>query len=148
QCKRWWKFSPLARYACWLERVLDKALPEEAVALASLEFRNEPAAFEDRQVDRLHVDGSYIRSLYTLSGPATIYLDGPAELAVPQEHTLLLTAVDRERTRNVPATLHRRPGAGPERTVIVCSFEPRHEQPRVAAVYRRVAESYRSRHRG
>src|SRR5207249_2632206 len=72
-CKRWWKYPQLARYACWLERLLAKALPEEAVVLAELEFRHEPAGTEDQEVDRLHADGSYIRSVCTLYGPTTLY---------------------------------------------------------------------------
>src|SRR4051812_46635671 len=70
---RWVRFPQLARYACWLEDLLAEALPEEAVSLASLEFRHEPAGSEDREVDRLHADGSYVRSVYTLCGPATVF---------------------------------------------------------------------------
>ncbi|MFI5460716.1 MAG: hypothetical protein ACHRXM_35330 [Isosphaerales bacterium] len=55
--------------------------------------------------------------------------------------TLVLTALDRARALGVPCTLHRRPGAGPERAVIVCSFEPRRQQPRPANAGRRVAHA-------
>jgi hypothetical protein len=139
--KRWWKYPELARYACWLEGLLTQALPEEAVRLAALEFRHEPAGSVDLEVDRLHADGSYIRSVCTPYGPGTVYRDGDAQLAVPCGRTLLMTAFDRARALGVPCTLHRRPGAGPERAVIVCSFEPHPESaPRVNA-YRQVAES-------
>ena len=50
--KRWWKYPKLARYGCWLESLLGKALPEEEVALVYLEFRNEPA--KPRQAHRRH----------------------------------------------------------------------------------------------
>ena len=123
--KRWCKYPQLARYAGLLGGLLDEALPEESVSLASLEFRHEPAGTEDREVDRLHADGSYIRTVYTPYGPTTIYRDGKAELSVPPGQTLLMTAMDRARAMRVPCTLHRRPGAGPERAVIVCSFEAR-----------------------
>jgi hypothetical protein len=143
--KRWWKFPQLARYGFWLERLLGKTLPEEAVSLADLEFRHEHAGSEDREVDQLHVDGSYIRSVFTLQGPTTIYRDGQAELPVPDGHTLLMTAFDRARLLRAPGTLHRRPGAGPERAVIVCSFEPRQDQTELANVFRRVAQTHSSR---
>ena len=143
--KRWWKYPPLARYACWLEGLLSDALPEEAVALVALEFRHEPAGSVDEQVDRLHADGSYLRTAYTPYGPATVYREGDAELPVPGGQTLLLTAFDRARALGVPCTLHRRPGAGPERAVVVGSFEPHHEQPSPAAVYRQAAQTRRSR---
>ena len=138
--KRWWQFPQLAGYGCWLEGLLDEALPEEAVCLTSLEFRHEPAGSEDREVDRLHADGSYLRSVYTLYGPATVYRDRGVERPVPEGHTLLMTAMDRARAVHVPCTLHRRPGAGPERAVVVCSFEPRPGQPPPANVYRDVAQ--------
>jgi hypothetical protein len=48
--KRWWRFPPLARYACWLEALLGEALPEEAVSLASLY----PAYFAGSQRSRSH----------------------------------------------------------------------------------------------
>jgi hypothetical protein len=144
-CKRWWKYPPLARYACWLEGLLSDALPEEAVALVALEFRHEPAGSVDEQVDRLHADGSYLRTVYTPYGPATIYREGDAELPVPGGQTLLMTAFDRARALGVPCTLHRRPGAGPERAVVVGSFEPHQEQPSPAVVYRQAAQTRRSR---
>jgi hypothetical protein len=122
--QRWWRFPQLARYVCWLERLLGEALPKESVALTALEFRHERASYADREVDRLHADGSYIRSVYTLYGPTTIYRDGRMELSVPRGQTFLMTAQDRARAVRVPCTLHRRPGAGSERAVIVCSFEP------------------------
>src|SRR5262245_20353447 len=71
--KRWWRFPQLARYACWLETLLAEALPEESVSLKSLEYRHEPAGYEDPEVDRLHADGSYLRAVTTLYGPVTIY---------------------------------------------------------------------------
>jgi hypothetical protein len=140
-CQRWWKFPQLARYGSWLERLLGEALPEEHLSLAALELRREPAGSVDEQVDRLHADGSYVRSVYTLYGPTTVYRDGGAEHSVPDGQTLLMTAQDRARALGLPCTLHRRPGAGPERAVVVCSFEPRQEQPPLANVYRRVAHS-------
>jgi hypothetical protein len=47
-----------------------------------------------------------------------------------------MTAQNRARALRIPCTLHRRPGAGPERAVVVCSFEPRAEQAEPANVYR------------
>jgi hypothetical protein len=138
--KRWRLFPQLARYACWLEGLLDEALPEEAVCLISLDFRHEPGGSVDPEVDRLHADGSYLRSVCTLYGPATVYRDGGVERPVPDGQTLLMTAQGRARAVGVPCTLHRRPGAGPERAVIVCSFEPRSEQPKMPNVYREVAQ--------
>jgi hypothetical protein len=126
-CDRWRRFPELVRYSCWLEWLLGEALPEEPVALARLEVRREPAGFTDAEVDRLHADGSYIRAVYTLFGPATVVREGREERPVPGGQTLLLTATGRARVVGVPCTLHRRPGAGPERAVIVCSFEPRRE---------------------
>jgi hypothetical protein len=149
QNKRWHRFQALARYACWLEDLLGAALPDEVVSLAALEFRHEPAGLEDAQVDRLHADGSYIRSVYTLFGPATIYREEGVDRPVPERRTLLMTATDRARAIHLPCTLHRRPGPGPERAVVVCSFEPSPEQ-RPASVYREVAEAlgrYRKRGR-
>ncbi len=137
--KLWWQFSPFARYGRWLEELLATVLPEESPRLTSLEFRHEPAGAVDRQVDRLHADGSYIRSVYTRYGPATIYRDGKAERPVPRGQTLLMTAMQRARAVRIPCTLHRRPGAGPERAVIVCSFEPCPEAPNLANAYRLAA---------
>jgi hypothetical protein len=125
---RCWKFPELVRYGCWLEAMLGKALPEESLSLATLEFRHECAGSVDEAVDRLHADGSYIRSVYTQYGPTTIYRDGKEEKSVPSGQTLLMTAMNRARALGRPCTLHRRPGAGSERAVIVCSFEPRAEQ--------------------
>lgn len=121
----WRRCPSLTRYGSWLERLLGEALPEEAVRLAALEFRHEPAGTEDEEVDRLHVDGSYIRAVYTVSGRATIYRHRGVELPVPPGQILLLTAIDRARAVRISATLHRRPGGGAERVVIVCSFESR-----------------------
>jgi hypothetical protein len=143
--RRWWKFPQLALYACWLEQVLGDALPEERLCLASLEFRHEPAGSADREVDRLHADGSYLRTVCMLYGPATVYRDGGVERPVPEGQTLLMTAQDRTRAVRVPCTLHRRPGPGPERAVIVCSFEPRLEQAHLANVYRQVDQGQGSR---
>jgi hypothetical protein len=137
--KRWWTFPQLARYACWLESLLGIALPEEALSLNVLEFRNEPAGSEDKTVDRLHVDGSYIRSVCTMYGPPTIYRDGKTEKSVPTGQTLLMTEMARARALGAPCTLHRRPGAGPERTVIVCSFEPCSGQRHSGHAYRQGA---------
>jgi hypothetical protein len=138
---RWRKFPQLARYGCWLESLLDRALPEESLSLTALEFRHEDAGSVDADVDRLHADGSYVRTVCTLYGPATVYRDGNDQRAVPGGQTLVMTAFDRARARGVPCTLHRRPGPGPERAVIVCSFEPRREQPRLENVYRQVGET-------
>lgn len=120
-CNR--QLPELARYGCWLQRLIQDALPEERVSLAILEFRYEAASHADKQVDRLHADGSYIRSVYTLYGPSTIYRDGKVEWPVPDDQTLLMTAIERARARHVPCTLHRRPGRGFERAIIVCSFQ-------------------------
>src|SRR5262249_47243085 len=51
----------------------------------------------------------------------------------------------RARAVHMPCTLHRRPGAGPERAVIVCSFEPRQGELDRANVVRLVAETNRPR---
>jgi hypothetical protein len=138
-CPRWWKYPSLARHGLWLEQWLDEVLPREDLCLAYLEFRREPADSVDPEADRLHIDGSYLRSVCTLFGPTTVYRDGDVERSTPCGQTLLLTARDRARALGVPCTLHRRPGPGPERAVIVCSFEPRREQPPLANLYRRVA---------
>jgi hypothetical protein len=127
---RWWKHPELQRYGRWLESLLDRELPEEFLSLDALEFRHERAGALDNEVDRLHADGSYIRSVCTLYGLGTIYRDRGAEWPVPCGQTLLMTAMLRARELGLPCTLHRRPGAGPERAVIVCSFEPRqHQEP-------------------
>jgi hypothetical protein len=139
--KRWRRFPELARYACWLETLLEAALPEEAVALTSLDFRREPAGFEDQEIGRLHADGSYIRSVYTLYGPTTIYRDEGVERSVSEGQTLLMTAMDRAKAVRRPCTLHRRPGAGAERALIVCSFEPAAKQSALARVYREVVHA-------
>jgi hypothetical protein len=122
--KGWWKLPQLAVYCRWLEGLLSEALPEESLGLTELELRHEPAGAEDKEVDRLHADGSYLRSIYTLYGPTTIYREGKVDHSVPSGQTLLMTAMARARAMRVRCTLHRRPGAGPERAVIVCSFEP------------------------
>jgi hypothetical protein len=98
----------------------------------ALEFRHERPGAVDKEVDKLHADGSYIRSVYTLCGLTTVYRDGDAQLSVPRGQTLLMTAMNRARALGLPCTLHRRPGAGPERAVIVCSFEPRQAEPQLA----------------
>jgi hypothetical protein len=138
--KRWWQYPQLARYGCWLEGLLSRALPEESVVLTELEFRHEPAGTVDKEVDGWHADGSYLRSVGTLYGPGTVYLDDDAESSAPSGQVLLMTAMSRARAVGVPCTLHRRPGAGPERAVIVCSFEPHQESAQRADVYRRAAE--------
>ena len=143
--KRWWKYPQLARYGCWLEGLLSAALPEESVSVAALEFRHEPAGSTDQEVDRLRADGSYIRTVFTPYGPTTVYRDGDSERSVPHGRTLLMTAMDRARALRVPCTLHRRPGAGPERAVIVCSFAPRLGELLQANVARLVAETHRPR---
>jgi hypothetical protein len=139
--KRWRQFPDLARYGCWVETLLEKALPEEAVSLACLDFRHEPADLEDQEVDRLHADGYYIRSVYTLFGPTTIYRDQGVERSVLEGHTLLMTAYDRAKAVHRPCTLHRRPGAGPERALIVCSFELPSVRPTRARLYREVGQA-------
>ena len=143
--KRWWNYPQLARYGCWLEEFLRAALPEESVSLAALEFRHEPAGCTDQEVDRLHADGSYIRTVFTPYGPTTVYRDDASECPVPHGRTLIMTAMDRARALRVPCTLHRRPGAGPERAVIVCSFAPRLGELLQANVARLVAETHRPR---
>jgi hypothetical protein len=149
---RWWRFPALASLGCWLEELLVAALPEEAVGLNYLEFRHEPENYEDPEVDKLHADGSYIRSVTTLSGPTTLYRDEGEDHPVPAGQTLLMTATDRARATGVPCTLHRRPGTGPERVIIVGSFEPRPENSTQVAIYRQVAaessnNSRRHRHK-
>ncbi len=139
--KRWRQLPQLAQYACWLEELLGEALAEEALSLAALEFRHEPAGHADPEVDRLHADGSYLRTVCTLYGPATVYRDEGVERSVPDGQTLLMTALGRARAVRVPCTLHRRPGPGPERAVLVCSFEPRTEQPQPANLYREVIQA-------
>ena len=143
--KRWWKYPQLARYGNWLEELLRAALPEESVSLAGLEFRHECAGCTDQEVDRLHADGSYIRTVFTPYGPTTVYCDGDTERSVSHGRTLLMTAMDRARALRVPCTLHRRPGAGPERAVIVCSFAPREQELPQANVAHLVAETHRPR---
>lgn len=143
--KRWRRFPQLARYGCWLEELLSRAMPDEGVALTALEFRREPAGSIDEEVDRLHADGGYVRTVFTLFGQASIYRDRGTEQPVPGGQTLLMTAMDRARAVGAPCTLHRRPGAGPERAVIVCSFNPCRDRPPVTNVYREVATPYHCR---
>ena len=111
---------------CWLEGLLGAALPEEAVSLASLEFRHEPAGLEDPEVDRLHADGSYIRSVCTLYGPGTVYRDGREERPVPDGQTLLMTAMDRARAVRravyAPPASRVRAGAGGGRVLVRAAF--------------------------
>lgn len=114
----------LERYGRWLERLVIQALPDELLALAALEYRCEPAGSSNRGVDLLHADGSYLRSVYTPFGRPTVYRSGKVERPVPRGQTLLMTAQNRTRARGVPCTLHRRPGPGPERVVVVGTFEP------------------------
>jgi hypothetical protein len=121
---RWSKFPEPTDYAQWLESLLRKALPQESFSFASLELRNEPAGSVDDEIDKLHTDGGYIRSVYSLRGPAPVYRDGKTELSVPRGQTLLMTALARTRAIGPSCTLHRRPGAGATRALIVCSFEP------------------------
>lgn len=137
--KQWWKFPQLARYSLRLETLLRPSLPEESVSLAAVEFRVEAESFEEPSVDHLHIDGSYIRSVCTLYGPSTIYRHKKVEQSAPLKQTLLMTAIDRGRTLRIPCTLHRRPGPGPARAVIVCSFEPREDDLRRPNVFRNVA---------
>jgi hypothetical protein len=139
RCPRWKKFPQLARYGQWLEDLLGQTLPEESLGLVTLEFRREPAGCADPEVDRLHADGSYLRAVFTPFGPTTVYREGKTEQSVPAGQTLLMTAMNRARATGLPCTLHRRPGAGPERAVIVCSFEPCREQLQPAPALRRVA---------
>jgi hypothetical protein len=141
----WRQFPQLARYGRWLEALLVQALPAETPGLVAVEFRHEPPGTTDPQVDHLHADGSYVRSVCTPYGRPTIYRDGAAELPVPDGQTLLMTALGRARAVGIPCTLHRRPGPGPERGVIVCSFERRHELPQQPGASRPAA---RGRRRG
>jgi hypothetical protein len=126
---RSWKHPELHRYCRWLETLLDRALPEECLSLVALEFRYEQAGAADQEVDKLHADGSYIRSVCTLYGLGTIYRDRGSEWPVPCGQTLLMTAMLRAKELGLPCTLHRRPGAGPARAVIVCSFDRQQVQP-------------------
>ena len=119
------RFPALTRYGLWAESLIRNALPEEYVCLTALELRHEAASHTDKQIDRLHADGSYIRSVFTLHGPSTIYRAGKTQRSVPFGTTIFMTAIGRARTIGVPCTLHRRPGRRMERTVIVCSFKPR-----------------------
>src|SRR5260370_629630 len=73
--------------------------------------------------------------------------DPPAERRVPGPQTLRMTAFGRARALGVPSTRHRRPGPGPERAVIVCSFEPQRERPRHENVYRQVGQAATERPR-
>jgi hypothetical protein len=136
---RWGKYPQLARYASWLEGLLNLALPEEEISLDALEYRREQAGAVDPETDRLHADGSYIRTVYTLFGPSTIYRDGQEEIATPAGFTLLMTAMDRTRALDIPCTLHRRPGVGPERAAIVCSFASGKKRSSQGQIYQRVA---------
>src|SRR5262249_42700794 len=104
--------------------LVSQALPEEAVAFAALELRQEPVGYVDPEVDRLHADGSYIRAAFTLYGLPTVYRFEGKEESVPVGQTLVMTAQERARAGGPPCTLHRRPGRGPERAVIVCSLAP------------------------
>jgi hypothetical protein len=140
--KQWHRFPDLASYAHWLEALLGSALPEEPVELCSLEFRHEAAEAVDPEVDRLHADGSYIRSVYTVYGPSTVYRDAGREEPVPPGQTLLMTALDRAKAVGVPCTLHRRPGAGPKRALIVGSFEPPRQQSALRNVYRELTQEH------
>jgi hypothetical protein len=134
----WHKYPQFGRYTHWLEQLLRRALPEESVSFVDLEFRYERAGLVAEEVDRLHADGSYIRSAYALYGPTTVYCDGDEQTSVPDGETLLMTAFARARPAGVPCTLHRRPGPGPERAVIVCSFAPRPQEPQLPNLYRHV----------
>jgi hypothetical protein len=124
-CRQWRKFPQLARYALWVESLLQQALPEELICLDRLEYRIEAANSQEPDVDQWHVDGSYVRSACTVQGMSTIVLHQEIERAIPLKQTLLMTAMGRGRSLRIPCTLHRRPGAGPARAVIVCSFESR-----------------------
>ena len=121
---------------------MPSTLPDEPLILEALEYRHEPAGYADKTVDALHADGSYLRAIYTLYGPTTVYRDGKVERSVPEGQTLVMTAMARARALGVPCTLHRRPGAGPERAVIVSSFEPRRDQPPRAKFYHRVVHEH------
>jgi hypothetical protein len=145
--KLWWKLRQLAQYACWLEDLLDRALPEEPLSLAALDFRQESAGSKSQETDRWHADGSYLRSVCTLYGLTTVYRGGDAERSVPKEQTLLMTAGDRARALGLPCTLHRRPGSGPERAVIVCTFMPYREELQPTNIYRLAAQTLNPRRR-
>lgn len=123
--RRWQQLPKLVEYAQRLEHLLCQALAEEFVALVRVEYRHEAADSEETDVDRWHADGAYIRSVYTDFGPGTRYREGDTERTVPIGKTLIMTAIDRARAVGVPCTLHRRPGPGPERAVVICSFESR-----------------------
>jgi hypothetical protein len=118
------RFPGLPCYGAWVQWLLQMLLPEERICLTTLEYRYEPANHADEQIDRLHADGAYLRSAYTLSGASTIFRDAKTERSVPPGFTILMTAIGRARAIRVPCTLHRRPGRGMERSVIICSFEP------------------------
>jgi hypothetical protein len=91
-CKRWWKFPQLARYGFWLDGLLGRSLCDESLSLAVLEFRHEVAGLEDKEVDRLHADGSYIRSVFTLFGPTTIYRDRDVERSGRSQNSNAISA--------------------------------------------------------
>ncbi len=137
--KHWMKYPHLARYACWLEDLVTRALPEEKLSFIGLEFRREPAGHVNREVDRLHADAAYLRAVYTLYGASTIYRENRQEFPVPEGRTLLMTAQDRTRAVRIPGTLHRRPGPGPERAVLVSTFQPRSEEDEAVKIYRQAA---------
>jgi hypothetical protein len=141
--KRWWKFPQWARYACWLERLLLDALPQESARLVSLELRQETAGCVDQEVDGWHADGSYIRSVFSPHGRSTLYLDDGIAHPVPAGMILLMTAAGRTRVRRVHCTLHRRPGLDPERAVTVGSFEPRSLEFDETATYHQATQSPR-----
>jgi hypothetical protein len=117
-----WRFPELVNYGEWLQRLIQQTLPEERLQLGTLEFRFERGGLVDKEVDRIHADGGYIRSLHLLWGLSTFYRNGKIEQIVPKGQTLLMTAMDRARKLHVPCTLHRRPEANSERALIVCSF--------------------------
>ena len=129
----------LARYTFWLETILVEALPEESLCMTSVEFRHEPAGLEDREVDRLHADGSYLHSVWTLYGPATIYRDGRIEKPVPNGQTLLMTAIESCRkpfARALPCTgVRSKTGAGGDRLLV----RPPWNSRRRRSVHRRAA---------
>ncbi len=123
--KRWSRFPHLHRYRCWLERLLVQALPEETLRLVDLDVRHEPAGSANPLVDKLHADGLYVRSVWTLYGPTTIYRDGRAEPLRPARPNFVDDGHGpRKGTRSAlhaPPPSRRGTGTSRDR-VLVCEF--------------------------
>jgi hypothetical protein len=116
------RFPELAQYGLWLESLVQEALWEEGLQLHSLEYRFEREGLADETVDKIHVDGGYIRSVYSLLGQPTVFMAAKEEQVVSPGQTFVMTAFERARQVRVPCTLHRRPGGNSERALIVCTF--------------------------